>query len=76
MTAPVLKTKSEQKLEYLMGLRRPLTDRESDELRRSMHAAYECERRQRHVAQCRNEEVALLKRLRSEAAQPEWYPHQ
>lgn len=41
----VLTTKAEQKLEYLQGLKRPLTNRESDELQRSMHAVYERDRR-------------------------------
>jgi hypothetical protein len=74
VTAPVLKTKAEQKLEYLKGLHRPLTDRESDELRRAMHAVYERERRLGLLAMNRREELALLEQLRIEAATPEWYP--
>jgi hypothetical protein len=35
-----IKTAAEQRLEYLENLRRPLTDSESDELRRAMHAVY------------------------------------
>jgi hypothetical protein len=71
-----LKTKAEQKLEYLKGLHRPLTDRESDELRRSMHAVYERERRLGLLAMNRREELELLDRLRAEAAQPERYPEE
>lgn len=41
----VLTTKAEQKLEYLQGLRRPLSEAESQELQRSMHAVYERDRR-------------------------------
>ena len=40
-----LKTKSEQKLEMLQSIRRPLTDEESDELRRALHAVYVQQRR-------------------------------
>lgn len=45
MTAPVLKTKAEQRLKRLQKLRRPLTDAESDDLRRALHATYCRERR-------------------------------
>jgi hypothetical protein len=64
------KTRSEQQLEYLQGLKRPLTDQESDDLRRSMHAVY-C--RQRVLKQHRAEELKLVKRLESEARTPERY---
>lgn len=76
MTRPVLQTKAEQKLDYLKSLKRPLTDKESDELRRSMHAVYERERRLGMIAMNRREELELLDRLRTESTQPEWYPHQ
>lgn len=39
-SAFVFKTLAEQRLEYLESLGRPLTDEESDELRRSLHATY------------------------------------
>ena len=45
MSAFRFKTISEQKLEYLEGLRRPLTDEESEELRRALHAVYTYKRR-------------------------------
>lgn len=35
-----IKTRSEQTLEWLESLGRPLTDSESDQLKRSMHAIY------------------------------------
>lgn len=76
MTRPVLQTKAEQKLDYLKGLKRPLTDKESDELRRSMHAVYERERRLGMIVMNRREELELLDRLRAECVQPERYPHQ
>lgn len=38
--SPPIKERSEQILEYLEGLNRPLTDEESVLLRRSMHAVY------------------------------------
>jgi hypothetical protein len=61
------KTKAEQKLEWLEGVGRPLTIEESEDLRRSMHAVYERERRARHLAQHRNEELRLLKKMEREA---------
>jgi hypothetical protein len=39
-----IKTPSEQRLEWLEGLKRPLTDAESAELQRALHAVY-CRRR-------------------------------
>lgn len=41
---PTFKEKSEQRLDWLRSLRRPLTDEESDELRRASHAVYMLER--------------------------------
>lgn len=38
MSALVPKTRAQQRLEYLESLHRPLTDDESDMLRRSLHA--------------------------------------
>lgn len=40
MDFPVLKTKSEQRIEHLINIGRPLTDEESDELYRALHADY------------------------------------
>lgn len=48
MTAPRFKTKAEQKLEWLWGLRQ-LTDDQSEELRRALHAAYMRRRRLEEV---------------------------
>jgi hypothetical protein len=73
MNAPKLLTKAEQKLEYLKGLHRPLTDQESDELRRAMHAVYEHERRLGLLQMHRDEELLLLDKIRAEAAQPDYY---
>lgn len=63
-------TRSEQRLEQIKAINRPLTDEESDELRRSMHAVYMHERRHRMIQANRNEELALLERLRAEAQMP------
>lgn len=40
MNALAFKTRAEQKLEWLESLGRPLTDEESDQLRRTLHAVY------------------------------------
>jgi hypothetical protein len=45
MNAFQFKTRSQQRLEYLEGLKRPLTDEESAELQRCFHAVYCYERR-------------------------------
>lgn len=70
------KTISEQKLEHLQSLKRPLSEEESDELRRAMHAVYCHERRLTMLAQNREEELRLLERLREEASRPEKYPRE
>jgi hypothetical protein len=46
MNAFQFKTRAQQRLEYLENLRRPLTETESEELRRSLHAVYCRQRRQ------------------------------
>lgn len=74
--APTFKTRAQQKLEWLENLQRPLTDQESDELRRSMHAVYCHNRKARMLAKHREEELTLLKRVEAEARRPERYPHQ
>lgn len=70
------KTISEQKLEHLQSLKRPLSDDESDDLRRAMHAVYCHERKAQRLGQHRNEELKLLRKLQREAAHREWYPHE
>ena len=67
MKAPAFKTRSEQKLEWLESLDRPLTDEESDELRRSLHAVYCMNRRARALSLHRSEELALLGEVEREA---------
>jgi hypothetical protein len=68
-----LKTKSEQKLEWFDSLRRPLTDQESDELRRAMHAVYCRKRRSNALAAHEREERELLAKIEAEAREPEWF---
>jgi hypothetical protein len=63
---PALKTISEQKLEWLESLRRPLTSEESDELRRALHAVYCRQRKSATLAQHRNEELRLLAKVEAE----------
>lgn len=75
MNAPAFKTRSEQKLEWIESLDRPLTDEESDELRRAIHAVYCCpklraKRLARMLAKHAKEEAALLKRIKREALLP------
>lgn len=50
MNAFAFKTRSQQRLEYLDGLKRPLTDEESADLQRCLHAIYERERRRKVAA--------------------------
>ena len=52
---PRIKTRSEQRLEWLESLRRPLTDEESAELQRCLHAIYV---RNRNLARSRETEPA------------------
>lgn len=70
------KTISEQKLEHLQSLKRPLSDEESDDLRKAMHAVYCLELKHKRLGQHRNEERKLLKRMTNEAMQKEWYPRE
>lgn len=70
MSAPQLKSLAEQRVEWLEGLRRPLTDAESDDLRRALHAVYCRNRRQRALAGHRKEELKLLRRMEREALLP------
>jgi hypothetical protein len=64
---PQFKTMSEQKLEWLESLGRPLTDEESEELQRALHAVYCRNQRNSTIGQHRNEELKLLEKLRAEA---------
>jgi hypothetical protein len=50
MNAPAFKTIAEQRLEYLEGLRRPLTDQESEDLRKALHAVYCLQRKRERIA--------------------------
>lgn len=76
MNAPAFKTRSEQKLEWLESLHRPLTDDESDELRRSLHAVYCHERKARMLAMDEAEQRTLYQRVLAESQEPEWYPNE
>ncbi len=80
MTADIIpfrpKTIAEQRLEHLEGLKRPLTDEESEQLRRSLHAVYCHNRtlaaRANALKMHEREERELLAKLEAEAAQGEW----
>jgi hypothetical protein len=61
------KSISEQRVEYFETLKRPLTDNESEELRKAMHAAYCYRRRANDLKAHRAEELKLLKRVEREA---------
>lgn len=65
------RTKAEQRVQWLEGIGRPLTDAESDDLRRALHAVY-C--RDRRLIQHEKEERELLAKVEAEAKQKEWYP--
>lgn len=75
MNAVPFKTRAEQTLEHLTTLKRPLTDEESDLLRRSLHAVY-CYKRNAKLQQHRNEELETLRNVEREAVQPERYRHE
>lgn len=74
----ILKTKAEQRIEQLINCGRPLTDGESDELYRALHADYmrkwrieKAKRIEREAgrfvqAESRKHELQLLKRTRAE----------
>lgn len=65
------KTRSELALEHLESLKRPLTDEESDQLRRSLHAIYCRDRKRRLLAAHEREEAVLLAKVEEEARQPD-----
>lgn len=50
MIAYRFKTRAEQRLEYLESLKRPLSDEESVELQRCLHAVYCYQRKHREAA--------------------------
>lgn len=74
----ILKTKAEQRIEHLINCGRPLTDEESGELYRALHADYmrkwridKAKRLQREAgrfvqAESRKHELELLTRTRAE----------
>lgn len=78
MSAPALKSKSEQKLEWLESLGRPLSDEESVELRRCLHAVYcrnwRLERERKALKQHKAEERALLAKVFAESKTLELLP--
>lgn len=71
MSALAYKTRAELTLEHLEGLRRPLTEEESDQLRRSLHAVYCRNRRHRVLDMHRNEERELLAKVEAESMLPD-----
>ena len=71
---PIIRTASEQRLAWLESVHRPLTDEESDLLRRSLHAVY-CHNRRLRIeqkanapilAQLRREELKTLAKVEAE----------
>lgn len=78
--ADTTKTRSEQRIEQLINVGRPLTDKESDELYRALHADYmrkwradKAKRLQRQAgrfiqSEARKHELELLTRTRAELA--------
>lgn len=78
MNIQATKTRSEQRIEQLINCGRPLTDQESDELYRALHADYmrkwrmeKARRLQRQAgrfiqSESRKHELELLTRTRSE----------
>jgi hypothetical protein len=62
----VYKTRSEQRLEWLKTRNRPLTDEESDELYRVLHAIYVRDRRMYYAGQVERE---ATRRARTEDTQ-------
>lgn len=69
MTALAYRTRAELNLERLESLKRPLTDDESDQLRRSLHAVYGRTRRSNALAIHEREERELLAKVEQEATQ-------
>lgn len=74
--SPRFKTRAEQRLEHLTALKRPLTEEESDELRRSLHAVYVRNYRNKMLARHEQEETQLLAKMEAESRQPERYSHE
>lgn len=71
MSALAYKTRAELALEHLESLKRPLTDEESDQLRRSLHAVYCRNRKHRLLYAHENEEAALLEKVQAESTLPD-----
>ncbi len=82
MSALIPKTRAQQRLEWLESLDRPLTEDESDMLRRSLHAVdtygpySKSGNHSYKIAQARNEELRTLAKVEAEMQKPEWYPHE
>jgi ribosome-binding protein aMBF1 (putative translation factor) len=75
-------TRSQQRIAQLINCGRPLTEAESDELFRALHADYmrkwrlarsQNELKRQDLAASNTYQAHLLDRLRMEAAQPEWH---
>lgn len=66
MSALVPKTRAQQRLEWLESLNRPLTDGESDMLRRSLHAGYMTRWNANRLASIRRDELKLLAKIEAE----------
>lgn len=82
MNREATKTRSEQRIEQLINCGRPLSDQESDELYRALHADYmrkwrlaraASEHRRLDLEMSRPHAEALLDKLREEATLPEWH---
>ncbi len=71
MSAMIPKTRAQQRLEWLESLNHPLTDDESDTLRRSLHAVYWHNRKPTGpnaylLAKARSEELVTLRKVEAE----------
>ena len=70
MTAPVFKTISEQKVEYYLSLKRPLSDEESEDLHRALNANYKLalkrEKARRAALRISRQDVQLADRIERE----------
>jgi hypothetical protein len=61
------KTRAEQRLAHIEGLKRPLTDAESEELHRCLHAIYVRNLRNRVLAKHEEEEAELYRKVEAES---------
>ena len=72
-----LQTRAQQRVAWLENLGRPLTDDESDMLRRSLHATYAYDRKmgggkERILAAVRAEELVTLSKVEAELYGPDY----